>query len=838
MFKLKSIRTKFVVIVIAIAVIMTAWLLGFTFFVLGNILTDKTLSEFSESTGRSAALIEGWFAEKEAVLDSVTRVAPLMQTDDHVYQMLKTQAEIDSGIHYTGIGFSNGFAIFSDGWVPGEDWNATTFKWFYTSLENKDRMYIAPPDIDTVTNELIITVSRYSGTVLGMDSVYTVARSMDAIFDFMNNLDIPYGSYAFLVDSGGNFVVHPDSALMPIWDDVERTVTRTNFASIEHYAPLTGYDHISKIESQAGEHYFARHDLEGVGWALYVGVPAGYVMAEVNNMLFWYSIITLLTTMGMVAANWAATTFIIGKPISKLSDGAQHLAEGNLDVQFDTRSEDEIGKLSRFFMEVSGTIKNVTDGIYKMTIRHKDGHIDYRLDSGRYKGAYRNVVQGVNDMTDMFDGIIGDVMIVLKSFGEGDFNARMRSLPGGLAVLSDSIEEMRRNIKKVAGEMSKLLGAVVDKGDLTAHADTVGVNGEWKAILEDCNSLMEAVDKPLEEAMITLKAISQGNFSEKMSDKYQGVFNEIAVTCNTTITEIYSYVVEIKNTLAALAEGDLNVKIERPYVGSFQLIKSSINTIAVQLKEMMNDIAMVAAGVSGGSNTLSHSSSELSMSVREQMASIEELTAGLTDVGQQSKNNAENSQKASELTKTSRFNAEVGNTEMRRLLDAMGRITSSSDNIAEIIKTIESIAFQTNLLALNASVEAARAGEQGKGFSVVAEEVRSLAARSSEAAKQSEEFIQESLINVKEGMECANDTAVSLEKIVANVVDVEEVVSTIYDASVMQAQSIHSINTGLGQMSGVIQNDVSTSLAVADAAQELNSQAVILKEKLNFFQTR
>ena len=190
MFRLKSIRTKFVVIVIAIAVIMTAWLLGFTFFVLGNLLTSKTLGEFSESTGRSAAHIESWFAEKEAVLDAVTRIAPLMPTDDLVYQMLKTQAETDPGIHYTGIGLSSGFAIFSDGWVPGENWDANTFTWFYTSLANRDSMFIAPPDIDTVTNELIITVSKYSGTILGMDSVYTMARSMDAIFDFMDNLDI------------------------------------------------------------------------------------------------------------------------------------------------------------------------------------------------------------------------------------------------------------------------------------------------------------------------------------------------------------------------------------------------------------------------------------------------------------------------------------------------------------------------------------------------------------------------------------------------------------------------------------------------------------------------
>jgi len=817
---------------------MIVWLLGFTFFVLGDLLTGQTLSEFSESTGRSAVHIEGWFNEKEAVLDSISRVMPLLEDDYSIYQMLRTQEAIDPGIFYTGVGFDSGFAIFSDGWVPGPEWDANTFTWFYTSLANRGDMYVAPPDIDTVTGNLIITVSMYSGEVMGMNSVYTVARSMDAIVNFMDNLNVPAGGYAFLADANGNIVIHPDPAFLPAWNEADRAVERVSLDSISHYSPLIAQGHITALDAPAGTYYFARHDLGNAGWTLYVGVPSNYVFADVNNMLFWYTLITVLTTLGMVAAIWTVTTVTLGKPITRLTDAAKSLADGKLDIQLDTRSIDEIGQLSRSFLEVSREVSDLTDGIYKMTTNHKEGNTDYMLDADRYKGAYKDVVQGVNEMTGTFEEIVGDVRTVLGNFGKGNFDTPMRKLPGGQALLSDSIEEMRRNIKKMAGEMRNILSAVVDKGDLTAHVNTDGVEGEWKAILENCNALMDAIDNPIEEVIVTLKALSKGDFSHKMNGKYQGMFNEIAMTCNATITELESYVVEIRNALSALAEGDLETQINRPYVGSFQLIKDSINVISAQLNKTMTDIAQVAEGVSHGSHLLTNSSAALSEGVHEQLVSLEELNASIADVDQQSKNNAENSQKASELAKTSRANAETGNNEMAQLLDAMQRITTSSDKIAEIIKTIESIAFQTNLLALNASVEAARAGEQGKGFSVVAEEVRSLAARSGEAAKQSEALIQESLESVREGMGRANDTASSLKKIVNNVVDVEEVIDKIYDASVMQTQAIHSIYDGVGQINNVVQNEATTSEETASAAEELNAQMEILKEKIEFFKVK
>jgi len=194
------------------------------------------------------------------------------------------------------------------------------------------------------------------------------------------------------------------------------------------------------------------------------------------------------------------------------------------------------------------------------------------------------------------------------------------------------------------------------------------------------------------------------------------------------------------------------------------------------------------------------------------------------------KSNAENAQKANDLAREARAAADKGAEDMRAMNQAMDAIKVSSDDIAKIIKTIDEIAFQTNILALNAAVEAARAGEAGMGFAVVAEEVRSLAQRSAQAAKETAAKIEGAILKTAQGVGISQKVATALNEIVAKARQVDELASEVASASRQQTQGITQINTAVGQMDKVTQSNAASAEESAAAAQELNSQAILMKE--------
>ena len=292
---------------------------------------------------------------------------------------------------------------------------------------------------------------------------------------------------------------------------------------------------------------------------------------------------------------------------------------------------------------------------------------------------------------------------------------------------------------------------------------------------------------------------------------------------------------ELGDALAKLAQKNLAYRLETDLPEAYRKLQGDFNQAIAQLQEALVAVHGAADGVKTGAQDISKSASELASRAEQQATSLEETAASLAEITTTVRKTADGARSAREAVARTREDAQKSGEIVRRAVDAMGRIETSSQKISQIIGVIDEIAFQTNLLALNAGVEAARAGEAGRGFAVVASEVRALAQRSADAAKEIKSLISTSSQQVGDGVQLVAETGQALERILAQVAEINTVVVDIAGSAQEQAMGLEQVNAAVGKMDAITQQNAAMAEAATTSGRALTDESQQLSHLMQQF---
>ena len=329
--------------------------------------------------------------------------------------------------------------------------------------------------------------------------------------------------------------------------------------------------------------------------------------------------------------------------------------------------------------------------------------------------------------------------------------------------------------------------------------------------------------------------ITLGQEDIEIITKISKVKDEIGQTI-AACASFVQRIIEVGEILTKIADGDLSVEVEE--LSEADVMGQSLKNMITNLNQMFSEINTASSQVTAGSTQVANSSQSMAQGSTEQAASVHQLSVSVNDISERTLNSAGMAQDAAAHSVNIRVKAEEGNARMKNLVDAVTEISEAGQSISKIIKVIDDIAFQTNIMALNAAVEAARAGQHGKGFAVVAEEVRNLAAKSAEAAKDTASMIEDTIVKSNLGLSIATDTAESLREIVEEIAENVEAARRIAELSNEQTNAISQINIGIDQVSQVIQQNSATAEESAATSEELSGQAMSLQSLISRFKLK
>jgi methyl-accepting chemotaxis protein len=455
-----------------------------------------------------------------------------------------------------------------------------------------------------------------------------------------------------------------------------------------------------------------------------------------------------------------------------------------------------------------------TDKIIKAAA---DGELDQRANAAMFVGGWNKLVAGVNDT---ITNIVNPLMVTadyVEQISRGAIPKKITdNYKGQYNVIKNNLNQCIDAVNALVNDAKMLSNAAV-AGKLASRADASKHQGDFARVVSGVNETLDAVIGPLNMAAEYVDRISKGDVPPKITDNYNGDFNEIKNNLNMLIDSMN----EITGVAEQIADGNLMVDI-RERSETDKLIQALVVMIE-KLTEVVKKVQTASDSVASRSQEMSSKTEQISQGATEQAASAEEVSSSMEQMTSNIMQNADNAQQTEKIAVKCAEDAREGG-------NAVGETVSAMKEIANKISIIEEIARQTNMLALNAAIEAARAGEHGKGFAVVAAEVRRLAERSQTAAGEINRLSASSV-------QIAEHAGELLASIVPAIQKTADLVQEINSASNEQKTGADQINKAIQQLDQVIQQNAAAAEEMAATASELDNQAEELQTSAAFFRT-
>lgn len=594
------------------------------------------------------------------------------------------------------------------------------------------------------------------------------------------------------------------------------------------------------------------------------------------------SLVIVALFLGVFIAYFTTKRLTLG--INTVTSTANKIANGELDATLESTSKDEVGMLLRTIDNMRATLENIiNDDIQLIIDNARKGDLSKRIECDGKIGCYRDLSEGINQLMSINQGVISETVSVFSALSNGDLNVRIDSnWKGDFAEIKNdanaTIEKLNQTIQTDVQSVINMAAA----GDFSKRVCLDNKQGFFLNLGESINQLIDANQRIIQDTSRVLGAMSTGHLSQTITGDYQGAFAVLKKDANDTITKLKDVIeVEIQGVVRkalegdlheridlagkqgffkelsesinqlsnvssqvifdvsevteAIAKGDLTKKIDADYKGDFNRLKVNVNTTVYRLQDIISEMRQASELVNSGSSEIFVGITDLSARTEQQASSLEETAASMEEMTSSVEQSASSAKDANEMTIIAEKCAIAGGETVDHAISAMQSINDASNKIADIIGVIDEIAFQTNLLALNAAVEAARAGEQGRGFAVVAGEVRILAQRSADAAKEIKDLISRSVDRVNVGSQLVNGSGDTLKEIIESVKKVSKEISGLSIATQQQHIGISQVNSAVLNMDQMTQQNATLVEESSAACQSLSEQAQKLNEQVAYF---